>query len=79
MIPIGRGRRELIIGNRQTSSYGYYLSKQDSKYFVSTKWVIDVDVKVFFGQISYQCNDSLSKYIVLMKSITFCNGRSTIC
>jgi RNA-directed DNA polymerase len=28
--------------------------EQDSKYFVSTKWVIDVDIKVFFGQISYQ-------------------------
>jgi RNA-directed DNA polymerase len=28
--------------------------EQDSKYFVSTKWVIDVDIKAFFGQISYQ-------------------------
>jgi hypothetical protein len=28
--------------------------EQDNKYFVSTKWVIDVDIKAFFGQISYQ-------------------------
>jgi RNA-directed DNA polymerase len=28
--------------------------EQDSKYFVSTKWVIDVDIKALFGQISYQ-------------------------
>jgi retron-type reverse transcriptase len=28
--------------------------EQDSKYFVSTKWVIDVDIKAFFSQISYQ-------------------------
>jgi retron-type reverse transcriptase len=28
--------------------------KQDSKYFVSTKWVIDFDIKTFFDQISYQ-------------------------
>ncbi len=28
--------------------------EQDSKYFISTKWVIDVDIKAFFGQISYQ-------------------------
>jgi RNA-directed DNA polymerase len=28
--------------------------EQDSKYFVFTKWVIDVDIKTFFGQISYQ-------------------------
>jgi retron-type reverse transcriptase len=28
--------------------------EQDSKYFVSTKWVINVDIKAFFDQISYQ-------------------------
>ncbi len=28
--------------------------EQDNKYFISTKRVIDVDIKTFFSQISYQ-------------------------
>jgi retron-type reverse transcriptase len=50
------GEIAAILDTKTEGMHKVYDNKreQDSIYFVSTKWVINVDIKAFFDQISYQ-------------------------